>query len=149
MRLVNYLLVLFTLLFAASCTEECKTITKYMDPVDLKFNIGQSVTTYSNYKIKLSSINFYKTPPTDTLVSKDSVINADNCTFEIMKSDSTDKVSFTLSPNNYTEYGKHDDAPSNTFSPIKIFLNAIDLKDSTVSITIWNSTFLQDCGDWE
>ncbi len=137
------------LILINSCSEECKTITKFTDLRDYTFKIGESVSIFSGYKLKLISIKFYSSAPIDTLVSKDSVVNADYCTFEIMKSDSSDKVSFDMSNGAIFEYGNHDMSGATVTNPVKIICNSFDLSDSTLKIVVWNSTFMVDCGDWQ
>jgi hypothetical protein len=153
MKLIKILfsvLLLFTLTIVSnSCRQECKTITKYMDPIDVTFTSGKSIYTYSGYQLKLKSINFYNIAPIDTLISMDSVVKADNCTFEVMKADSTNKVTFNVSIGTVYEYGQHDMSANGGINPIKIICNEINLLDSTVKIVIWNSTYLQDCGEWQ
>lgn len=136
------------LFLVVSCKEECETIVKYKDPINLNIKLGENISTSNGFKLSLKSINIKKTPPTDTTITKDSTTEAISCVLMIMKSDSSEKSEFILYPGNFTLFGNTNVVEGKPFEHLKIQCDKLNVLPESVDLTLWNATFMQDCKPW-
>jgi hypothetical protein len=129
-----------------ACKEDCSTTIKYGTSKDLTLKIGKSVETFYGHKIELLDIVFEKSAPLDTLVSRDSALSAKYCKIQAKNWDSSKTSQFLTPVGGDFSFG--NSKPGDAYSHIKIVCKSISVKDSSVTLTSWNSTFLQDCNGW-
>lgn len=145
-KLLRYIFPLLILIFVYSCTEECKTIIKYKNPVLTKFKIGQKIPAYQGYSLELNKIIFAKVVSPD-VNSSDSILKAISADFYLIDETDSTKVNFNITQGEQLGFG--NTSGNYLFRHFKVLCNIIDETDSSTTLSLYDASYLIDCSDWE